>query len=134
MLLWYSLAQHIFHNIELVEFILTIQFNDVIQKNFLQIFTLEEKKLHDRKMWVCFFSSSGNENAIFCCFFQTVKVPLYQHQKQGLAWMISRENNEALPPFWVRKGNNYTNKLTNFTTLKKPEVQIVLLLIQCYFH
>ena len=29
------------------------------KKNFLQIFTLEEKKLHDRKMWVCFFSSSG---------------------------------------------------------------------------
>lgn len=57
--------------------------------------------------------------------FQTVKIPLYQHQKQGLAWMISRENNESLPPFWIRKGNNYTNQLTNFTTLKKPEVLIV---------
>ena len=26
--------------------------------------------------------------------------PLYPHQQEALAWMINRENTNALPPFW----------------------------------
>ena len=26
--------------------------------------------------------------------------PLYPHQQEALAWMVKRENTNALPPFW----------------------------------
>ncbi|KAK6186271.1 hypothetical protein SNE40_008341 [Patella caerulea] len=49
-----------------------------------------------------------------------IKTPLYPHQKQALNWMICKENNEALPPFWEKRGNRYFNSLTVFTTNKQP--------------
>ena len=30
-----------------------------------------------------------------------VFAPLYPHQQEALAWMIDRENINALPPFWA---------------------------------
>ena len=29
-----------------------------------------------------------------------ITTPLLAHQKEALAWMVERENNGALPPFW----------------------------------
>ncbi|XP_040283968.1 helicase-like transcription factor [Bufo bufo] len=49
---------------------------------------------------------------------QTVLLP---HQKQALAWMVSRENNTELPPFWEQRGNLYYNTLTNFAEKERPE-------------
>ncbi|XP_050395446.1 helicase-like transcription factor [Patella vulgata] len=49
-----------------------------------------------------------------------IKTPLYPHQKQALNWMICKENNEALPPFWEKRGNRYFNSLTVFTSNKQP--------------
>uniref|UniRef100_A0A8D2Q7B0 Helicase like transcription factor n=1 Tax=Varanus komodoensis TaxID=61221 RepID=A0A8D2Q7B0_VARKO len=52
---------------------------------------------------------------------QAVLTPLFPHQKQALAWMISRENNKELPPFWEERENYYYNTLTNFAEKKRPE-------------
>ena len=30
----------------------------------------------------------------------TITTPLLPHQKEALAWMMQRENSNALPPFW----------------------------------
>ncbi|XP_073530747.1 helicase-like transcription factor [Phyllobates terribilis] len=49
---------------------------------------------------------------------QTVLLP---HQKQALAWMVSRENNKELPPFWEQRNNLYYNTLTNFAEKERPE-------------
>ncbi|XP_075717560.1 helicase-like transcription factor isoform X2 [Rhinoderma darwinii] len=49
---------------------------------------------------------------------QTVLLP---HQKQALAWMISRENSKELPPFWEQRSNLYYNTLTNFAEKERPE-------------
>lgn len=46
---------------------------------------------------------------------------LFPHQKQALAWMVSRENTDELPPFWEQtKTGLYKSSLTNFQTTKKP--------------
>ncbi|MEE6500961.1 hypothetical protein FKM82_004011 [Ascaphus truei] len=52
---------------------------------------------------------------------ETVGTPLLPHQKQALAWMVSRENSEELPPFWEQRENLYYNTLTNFAEKEKPE-------------
>ncbi|XP_063772026.1 helicase-like transcription factor [Pseudophryne corroboree] len=46
---------------------------------------------------------------------------LLLHQKQALAWMVSRENSNELPPFWEERNNLYYNTLTNFAEKEKPE-------------
>ena len=30
-----------------------------------------------------------------------ILAPLYPHQQEALAWMVDRENINALPPFWA---------------------------------
>nr|XP_056706370.1 helicase-like transcription factor [Euleptes europaea] len=50
-----------------------------------------------------------------------VLTPLLPHQKQALAWMISRENNKELPPFWEKRENYFYNTITNFAEKKRPE-------------
>eukprot|EP00882_Tetradesmus_deserticola_P022058 GHRQ01023941.1.p1 GENE.GHRQ01023941.1~~GHRQ01023941.1.p1 ORF type:complete len:124 (+),score=57.45 GHRQ01023941.1:713-1084(+) len=56
---------------------------------------------------------------------------LFPHQQVALAWMVSRENSNSLPPFWeaaaapaARGGGSggvvYTNTLTNFETATRP--------------
>ncbi|KAL6009842.1 hypothetical protein ACLOJK_000273 [Asimina triloba] len=46
---------------------------------------------------------------------------LYLHQKEGLAWLVDRENSRELPPFWEEKDGIYTNVLTNYQTNERPE-------------
>lgn len=43
------------------------------------------------------------------------------HQKQALAWMISRENSKELPPFWEQRNDLYYNTITNFSVKQRPE-------------
>ncbi|XP_054839603.1 helicase-like transcription factor [Eublepharis macularius] len=52
---------------------------------------------------------------------EAVITPLLPHQKQALAWMISRENNKELPPFWEERDNYFYNTLTNFAEKNRPE-------------
>lgn len=54
-----------------------------------------------------------------------VVLPLFPHQKQALAWMVTRENSSALPPFWEARSAGgarfYFNSLTNFSSTTRPE-------------
>ncbi|EPY79050.1 helicase-like transcription factor [Camelus ferus] len=52
---------------------------------------------------------------------EAVETPLLPHQKQALAWMISRENSEELPPFWEQRSDVYYNTITNFSEKDRPE-------------
>ncbi|KAI8473525.1 MAG: SNF2 family N-terminal domain-containing protein [Monoraphidium minutum] len=51
---------------------------------------------------------------------------LYPHQTAALAWMVCRENEGGLPPFWERQagarggGPQYVNTLTNTPTPERP--------------
>ncbi|XVE90736.1 hypothetical protein DITRI_Ditri20bG0101200 [Diplodiscus trichospermus] len=46
---------------------------------------------------------------------------LLLHQKEGLGWLLHRENSDELPPFWEEKGGEFVNVLTNYHTDKRPE-------------
>ncbi|XP_007437469.1 helicase-like transcription factor [Python bivittatus] len=50
-----------------------------------------------------------------------VSTPLLPHQKQALAWMILRENNKDLPPFWEERDDYFYNTITNFAEKNRPE-------------
>ncbi|NXJ34292.1 HLTF factor, partial [Ciconia maguari] len=52
---------------------------------------------------------------------EAVGTLLLPHQKQALAWMVSRENSNDLPPFWEERSNFYYNILTNFAEKKRPQ-------------
>ncbi|XP_041125976.1 helicase-like transcription factor [Polyodon spathula] len=52
---------------------------------------------------------------------EAVGTALLAHQKQALAWMVSQENNNDLPPFWEQKNDIYYNLLTNFGVKERPE-------------
>ncbi|NXY71558.1 HLTF factor, partial [Glareola pratincola] len=52
---------------------------------------------------------------------EAVGTVLLPHQKQALAWMVSRENSNDLPPFWEERNNFYYNILTNFAEKKRPK-------------
>ncbi|XP_054022731.1 helicase-like transcription factor [Dryobates pubescens] len=52
---------------------------------------------------------------------EAVGTPLLPHQKQALAWMVSRENSNDLPPFWEERSDFYYNTLTNFAEKKRPQ-------------
>ncbi|XP_067898712.1 helicase-like transcription factor [Heterodontus francisci] len=52
---------------------------------------------------------------------EAVHTPLLPHQKQALAWMVLRENNADLPPFWEQRNDMYYNLLTNFAEKERPE-------------
>ncbi|KAF3827212.1 hypothetical protein GH733_002698 [Mirounga leonina] len=52
---------------------------------------------------------------------QAVETPLLPHQKQALAWMVSRENSKDLPPFWEQRSDLYYNTITNFSEKDRPE-------------
>uniref|UniRef100_A0A8C0J4D9 Helicase like transcription factor n=1 Tax=Chelonoidis abingdonii TaxID=106734 RepID=A0A8C0J4D9_CHEAB len=52
---------------------------------------------------------------------EAVGTPLLPHQKQALAWMVSRENSKELPLFWEEKNSFYYNTLTNFAEKERPE-------------
>ncbi|KAK4481770.1 hypothetical protein RD792_012681 [Penstemon davidsonii] len=50
-----------------------------------------------------------------------IKSELFSHQKEGLGWLVSRENSCDLPPFWEAKDGVYVNDLTNYQSVIKPE-------------
>ena len=50
-----------------------------------------------------------------------IKSKLFKHQKEGLGWLVNRENSNDLPPFWEEKDGSYVNILTNFSTEVRPE-------------
>ncbi|XP_019388108.1 PREDICTED: helicase-like transcription factor [Crocodylus porosus] len=52
---------------------------------------------------------------------EVIGTQLLPHQKQALAWMILRENNKELPPFWEERNNFFYNTLTNFAEKERPE-------------
>ncbi|XP_068960819.1 helicase-like transcription factor isoform X2 [Petaurus breviceps papuanus] len=52
---------------------------------------------------------------------EAIETPLLPHQKQALAWMVSRENSKELPPFWEQRNNSYYNTITNFSEKEPPE-------------
>uniref|UniRef100_A0A803LT29 Uncharacterized protein n=1 Tax=Chenopodium quinoa TaxID=63459 RepID=A0A803LT29_CHEQI len=46
---------------------------------------------------------------------------LFDHQKEGLGWLVGRENSEELPPFWEERDGVFVNVLTNYQTSTRPE-------------
>ncbi|GMH29415.1 hypothetical protein Nepgr_031258 [Nepenthes gracilis] len=46
---------------------------------------------------------------------------LFAHQKEGLGWLVHRENSDDLPPFWDKKDGMYVNVLTNYQSDVRPE-------------
>ncbi|XP_009882765.1 PREDICTED: helicase-like transcription factor [Charadrius vociferus] len=52
---------------------------------------------------------------------EAVGTLLLPHQKQALAWMVSRENSDDLPPFWEERSDFYYNVLTNFAEKQRPK-------------
>ncbi|KAJ7976573.1 DNA/RNA helicase protein [Quillaja saponaria] len=50
-----------------------------------------------------------------------IKSELFVHQKEGLGWLLHRENSDELPPFWEEKDGLYMNVLTNYHTDNRPE-------------
>ncbi|WOK95948.1 SWI/SNF-related matrix-associated actin-dependent regulator of chromatin [Canna indica] len=46
---------------------------------------------------------------------------LFEHQKEGLGWLVERENSGDLPPFWEVRNGSYVNVLTNHETSERPE-------------
>ncbi|KAG8367813.1 hypothetical protein BUALT_Bualt16G0111700 [Buddleja alternifolia] len=52
---------------------------------------------------------------------EIIKSELFPHQKEGLGWLVSRENSCDLPPFWEEKNGVYVNALNNYRTDTRPE-------------
>ncbi|KAH0907890.1 hypothetical protein HID58_039717 [Brassica napus] len=52
---------------------------------------------------------------------EVIKSELFAHQKEGLGWLLNREKDGELPPFWEEKGGDFVNVLTNYRTDKRPE-------------
>ncbi|KAH0972812.1 hypothetical protein GBA52_024968 [Prunus armeniaca] len=52
---------------------------------------------------------------------EVIKSELFVHQKEGLGWLVHRENSGELPPFWEEKDGSFVNVLTNYHTDKRPE-------------
>ncbi|KAL4203337.1 hypothetical protein AMTRI_Chr01g127380 [Amborella trichopoda] len=56
---------------------------------------------------------------------ETIVSELFPHQKEGLGWLVHRENSSELPPFWEEReigGKKiFFNVLTNYQTYDRPE-------------
>ncbi|KDP37685.1 hypothetical protein JCGZ_06342 [Jatropha curcas] len=52
---------------------------------------------------------------------EVIKSNLFVHQKEGLWWLMNRENSGELPPFWEEKDGEFMNVLTNYHTDKRPQ-------------
>ncbi|XXG52908.1 hypothetical protein AAC387_Pa03g1106 [Persea americana] len=64
----------------------------------------------------------GNKRKIVEPPKDVISSELLMHQKEGLAWLIQRENSCDLPPFWdSRDAGLYVNVLTNSQTMERPE-------------
>eukprot|EP00850_Spirogloea_muscicola_P022384 SM000291S10862 [mRNA] locus=s291:15897:20739:+ [translate_table: standard] len=55
----------------------------------------------------------------------TISSPLFPHQKEALSWLVDREKDRRLPPFWERqecKGETrYLNTITNYASKDAPQ-------------
>ncbi|XP_074379058.1 putative SWI/SNF-related matrix-associated actin-dependent regulator of chromatin subfamily A member 3-like 1 isoform X2 [Apium graveolens] len=53
---------------------------------------------------------------------EVIKTELFLHQKEGLAWLVKRENSGELPPFWMEKsGGTFYYEITNYETNVRPQ-------------
>ncbi|XP_050233728.1 putative SWI/SNF-related matrix-associated actin-dependent regulator of chromatin subfamily A member 3-like 1 [Mercurialis annua] len=52
---------------------------------------------------------------------EVIKSELFAHQKEGLWWLMNRENSDELPPFWEEKDGKFVNVLTNYQSYNRPE-------------
>ncbi|KAK1365977.1 putative SWI/SNF-related matrix-associated actin-dependent regulator of chromatin subfamily A member 3-like 1 [Heracleum sosnowskyi] len=53
---------------------------------------------------------------------EVVTSELFLHQKEGLGWLVKREREGELPPFWVEKNEGvFVNEVTKFETKQRPE-------------
>ncbi|VFQ85734.1 unnamed protein product [Cuscuta campestris] len=52
---------------------------------------------------------------------EVIVTELFEHQKEGLGWLVHRESSEDLPPFWEEKDGLFVNVLTNYQTSVRPE-------------
>lgn len=55
---------------------------------------------------------------------EVVKSELFVHQKEGLGWLLKREREGELPPFWAEKSEGegvFVNEVTKFETRQRPE-------------
>ncbi|KAF8115217.1 hypothetical protein N665_0029s0060 [Sinapis alba] len=52
---------------------------------------------------------------------EVIKSELFAHQKEGLGWLLHREEPGEVPPFWEEKDGDFINVLTNYRTDKRPE-------------
>ena len=50
-----------------------------------------------------------------------IKSELFLRQKEGLEWLVNRENSCELPPFGEEKDGGYVNVLTRYHTDGRPE-------------
>ncbi|QCD97072.1 DNA repair protein RAD16 [Vigna unguiculata] len=50
-----------------------------------------------------------------------IRAELLPHQKEGLAWLVRRENTDDLPPFWEENHSKFVNILTDYQTDKRPD-------------
>uniref|UniRef100_A0A1A7XCV1 Helicase-like transcription factor n=3 Tax=Iconisemion striatum TaxID=60296 RepID=A0A1A7XCV1_9TELE len=60
-------------------------------------------------------SKDGEKEAV-----ESVTTALLPHQKQALSWMCARENKDALPPCWEKRGELYYNSITCFSAKEAP--------------
>ncbi|WCJ33312.1 DNA/RNA helicase protein [Euphorbia peplus] len=52
---------------------------------------------------------------------EIIRTGLFLHQKEGLWWLMHRENSNELPPFWEEKDGVFINVLTNYHVNQRPE-------------
>ncbi|KAI0498647.1 hypothetical protein KFK09_019537 [Dendrobium nobile] len=50
-----------------------------------------------------------------------ILMEFFPHQKEGLGWLVHRENSQDLPLFWKEKNGAFLNVLTNHLTNDRPE-------------
>ncbi|OWK06174.1 HLTF, partial [Cervus elaphus hippelaphus] len=57
---------------------------------------------------------------------QAIETPLLPHQKQALAWMVSRENSEELPPFWEQRRASAVESSKKTDVEDKPRTTLII--------
>ncbi|KAL3745951.1 hypothetical protein ACJRO7_014967 [Eucalyptus globulus] len=52
---------------------------------------------------------------------EVIKSVLFEHYKEGLGWLVHRQNSGELPLFWEDRDGKYVNVFTNHHTNKRAE-------------
>lgn len=82
----------------------------VDERNFEEIFKLVDENVNKKGAWAALEPPKD-----------VIKSELFEHQKEGLGWLVHRENSSELPPFWEERDGTYVNVLTAFQTDTRPE-------------